>query len=265
MILPTASIKNVLMNSQVGRQLLGEALRIKYRKYLESEFAVDIHPTMVLDAIHKHARHDDPWFLNAFLAQSQDAVGCEVLRFIKEHTKQDATIFESGCGIGTYLLWFAQNGYRNLYGSDILPTLVKVAKELSSKKDWKADFWVDNGFSPIRVPDSCDVILAIRWVFSAWGGNYSDENRAFRDLDRLDLLRNIIACYADHVADGGYFVIQLVDKLSDHKVIETGVYPVRHSKDDVTRCCGDFGFQIEKMYINWSHQILATYILRKHG
>ncbi|MEK8022817.1 MAG: hypothetical protein AAB229_03315 [Candidatus Hydrogenedentota bacterium] len=264
-IFSTRPLVNCLPLLDAERRITNVVVRYPYE-----EFDVVLPREQVIKILDKHglARNENgslKWWLAAYIHRRNacDEPSRGVLRFIRDNISCDSRIFITGCGCGWFLLWMAQNGFTNLSGSDILPECISAAQDLAKLAGARYEVWVDNGFRPNRIPRNCHAVLAIHWLFSAWDGNYSRDNEGLKEQDHLKLLKCFIEQYAPHVADNGYLVLELIDKISSERAEESGIYPVRHSAEEVASCLAEFGFRVEKRIIGLSHQIRAIYFARK--
>jgi SAM-dependent methyltransferase len=206
------------------------------------------------------------WFYSSYLYQhnSTDVLAAALLRYLRDNVRRDALVFESGCGCGWFLIGLAQLGFTNLSGSDILGNAIKAAQEFAAYRGYRMELWQDNGFAPKRVPDNIDVFIATQWLYSAWVGNYSDENKELQQKGAQQLLREFFTTYAGHIAPNGLFIFMLVDSIANLCPDDTGTYPVRHSYEDVKQLLDEFGFVLEKRFFGrGDHQPRMAYIARK--
>lgn len=122
----------------------------------------------------------------------------EPLFWIKSKVKDtDAKIFECGCGVGLNLLWFAQNGYQSLCGSDLNVGAIQAGELLSKRLGYSLNLWEDDSISPQKKPEDVKVLLALNWTYY----NY---------VDGFDL-ELFLKEYAGCLVPGGYFVIDVID------------------------------------------------------
>jgi SAM-dependent methyltransferase len=261
-------IKKIIVRTKWGKAR--QRRRWLDRLPTSGEFAEKAPTRRIAEILDKYGQAFEPdgkmtWYLSSYVHRRNREYGPArvVLEFIETHVPKGARIFETGCGPGWLLFDLARRGYTDLHGSDIVAANIAAGIEIAPLLGAPVELWVDNGFRPTRIPERCDVILAIHWLYSAWHGNYSEANEGLKERNHRELLEEFVAPYAPHVAPGGYFVVELADALSNLKVRETGTYPVRHSEEEVRRCFGAHGFTVVKRWLECSHQILSTYVLRK--
>jgi predicted O-methyltransferase YrrM len=78
----------------------------------------------------------------------------------------EAHIHETGCGCGTNLLWFAQQGFNRLSGSDLLPENLMAARQMLTLAGVEAQLWCEDGLRPAGPVDGVfDVVLALNWTY----------------------------------------------------------------------------------------------------
>jgi SAM-dependent methyltransferase len=105
-------------------------------------------------------------------------------------------ILETGCGCGLNLLWFAQQGFRRLYGFDNDPKAISAAVDLSRLARAQITYWEDDALSPAKMPaERFQCILALNWTYLL-----------------TDFSINTFAqLYGGHLVAGGYLVLDVVD------------------------------------------------------
>ncbi|HIF57315.1 MAG TPA: methyltransferase domain-containing protein [Gemmatimonadetes bacterium] len=176
---------------------------------------------------------------------------------------KDANILITGCGSGWMLIWLAQRGFKNLSGFDYLQNVVDSAVDLSTLAKTDMKIWQDDGFCPSSKLEKYDVITALYWVYSAWGGNYGNKSRA--DEDNQELLKQFLSNYLPHLSDNGLLFIELIDSIAEFQEPPENAYPIRHSMQQVANCAEQLGLSIEKQMFNARHrkEPKMLYILKK--
>ena len=107
-----------------------------------------------------------------------------------------ANILETGCGCAWNLIWFGQQGFRNLTGFDIDSKAIAAGKELCTEAGLSANLYVDDGLAPKNLTqESYDVILALNWTHL---------------LEVFDL-KAFCTFYANVLRPGGYIAIDTID------------------------------------------------------
>jgi SAM-dependent methyltransferase len=149
----------------------------------------------VHEIIERHSAQD--WFKTAFDLREKYYWNCWAPSFwLAKRLPSRARILETGCGCGTNLLWFAQHGFRNLYGFDNDPKAIAAAIDLSRLARVVVNFWVDDALSPSKIPSGVfDCVLALNWTY------------LLQDFTIETLLRNYVPC----LTAGGYLVFDVVD------------------------------------------------------
>ena len=160
------------------------------------------------------------------------------------------------------LFWLAQKGFNNIEGFDYLPNVVQSAKEIAAEMHIQVKLWQDDGFHP-RLEGKYGLVLVLHWLYSAWMGNYGNAPRG--SDDREGLLSEFLAQYAAHIEDGGVLMLELIDAISDFREPPTATYPIRHTQEQVARCCGSLGMAVERKMFNsnYGHLPRMLYVLRK--
>ena len=205
------------------------------------------------------------WWYSSFIndRNSRDALSRWALMYITQNIDKSAKIFMTGCGTGWFLLLLADKGYKNLYGSDIMPECINALKDFSCIKHYIIDVWEDDGLNPSRIPAECDVVFVLHWIYSAWAGNYTDKNNGYKDMDSNYLLDNFFAKYHKNVKKGGLIFIELIDQLSDYYNVDVQAYPIRHKYDDVNNIASKYGFEIIDRCVGFAHKVRVLYVLQK--
>jgi len=154
---------------------------------------------------------------------------------------------------------------------------VIVANDIARTGNYECRIWQADGFKP-KLESSYDVILAQRWVYSAWGGNYENQaipyEEAKTSAKREALLTDFLTQYSGHMSLGGILIVELIDAVADYRVsLDYGrsspldtVYPVRHTPEQVAACALRTGFEIIDYKLSTNNpQPTTCYILRKHA
>jgi SAM-dependent methyltransferase len=227
---------------------------------------VDIERILKNNNLLHNENGSNSWFYQSYMNDRNSAYPtCRwIFEFVSENIKKDAKIFETGCGTGWFLLWLAEKGFNNLHGADILSECINSAVQFAELKNYKINLWVDDGFNPSQIPEQCDLIMALHWLFSAWGGNYTDKNAGYSDKDSVFLLNDFISKYAPYVKKDGYIVFELVDTLSDYFNRDMKCYPIRHSNETVMNVINKYGFEIVDKCVSIGHKLNVSYLCKKN-
>lgn len=224
---------------------------IRFYKKISLEFEPDLPGYKVRKILKKHDIYFDKdgvprWWFASFMEKrnSVDPLTGNFFKYMINNVSKDSNILITGCGTGWMLIWLAQRGFKKLHGFDYLQQVVDAANSLADLAKIKANIWQDDGFNPSTKLEKYDVIVALHWVYSAWGGNYG--NKAVTSNDSKDLLTRFISNYIPHLSDNGYLCIELIDSMADFTVPTYNVYPVRLSIEHVTECAEGLGLSIEK-------------------
>lgn len=156
---------------------------------------IDLPQTLVHEIIDRHDAQD--WFKIGFDIREEYYWNCWATSFwLAERLPSRAWILEPGCGCGLNLLWFAQHGFRNLYGFDNDPNAIAAAMDLNRLARASIKFWEDDALSPRNISHgkySC--VLAINWTY------------LLQEFRFENLLQNYVPC----LANGGYLTLDVVD------------------------------------------------------
>ena len=215
------------------------------------------------------------WYTWAYERGDTDPLTNYALAYIREQITKDASILITGCGTGISLFHLIDAGFARVDGFDYLEPCVIVDNDIAKIGNYKCHIWQADGFSP-KLEHSYDVVLAQRWVYSAWGGNYENQaipyEQAKTAVKREELLTDFISQYAPHMNPGGVLIVELIDAVADYRVsLDYGrsypldtVYPVRHTPEQVASCAQRTGFEVVDYKLSTNNpQPTTCYILRK--
>lgn len=150
--------------------------------------------TLVEDIISRHGAQS--WFVYAHTKRRERKHVWWPSFWLAARLNCSSRILETGCGCGLNLLWFAEHGFTNLYGSDIDANAIAAGQTIFKQANLKARLWVDDGLNPSAVPaEQFDIILALNWTYH---------------VETFELGR-FFEVYQQHLSHGGYFVIDLID------------------------------------------------------
>lgn len=195
--------------------------------------------------------------------------------WIARHARRDAPVLVTGCGIGLTAFHFAELGFSEVDGIDLLPECVAVANRIKQEGGYGGTrFWQDDCFRP-RLERQYGLITAMHWVFSAWMGNYGNAaaENPHDPAVRERLLNELLQAYAPHLSPGGVLVVELTDAVADYRLAAdhpsgpalAGIYPVRHSPEQVARCADAHGLRVleQQLCLSYGHQPRTSYFLER--
>lgn len=210
------------------------------------------------------ARHNvTDWFFYAFANRSERLHICEPSNWVLKNFSNEKVIFETGCGCGLNLIWFAQKGFIHLLGSDISHEAILAGKELACLANATIELWQDNGLAPEKLPDKIDVLLALNWTYH---------------VDNFEL-NQFLHNYLKILNNGGCLIIDLIDDsynsipnneylTSDWTkpidVRKPSEYKKRYSYESVVRAVKEAGYEI--LHTKAFNQVIPriVYILCKN-
>jgi SAM-dependent methyltransferase len=222
---------------------------------------VDLPQEPVHEIIDRHAAQD--WFKTSFDLREKYYWNCWAPSFwLAKRLPSKVRILEPGCGCGTNLLWFAQQGFKNLYGFDKDPKAIAAAMDLSRLARVAVNFWEDDALSPSKIPPEVfDCVLALNWTY------------LLKDFTIQNLFRN----YVPRLADGGYLVLDVVDPsyASDPRNVyctqdwerseeqrRPTEYPTRYSLEDLLWAAQEYGLRHLETISFPQHVPKVVYIFR---
>jgi SAM-dependent methyltransferase len=172
---------------------------------------IDLPREAVVAAVERHKV--DPWFVHAFDAR-QDRWDIRIpARFIADGWPRNARIFEVGCSCALNLIWLGQQGFVDLHGSDLAPGHIAAGQELAARAGVPIQLWQDNGLEPERLPESCDVLIALSWMHIVPGFE----------------LRRFLSIYRAALKPGGCLIIDVIDRAYD-QVPDDRYHSADHTK-----------------------------------
>lgn len=216
------------------------------------------------------------WFYSAYARGDVDPLTNYAFEFIEQHVPRGAPILVTGCGTGITACHFADIGLE-VDAFDLLPECIKVADRIRAMGGYtNLRFWADDGFNP-TLKGEYDAITALHWVFSAWMGNYgntpTDANKARDPAFRERALTDLLANYVPHLTSGGWFLIELIDAVTDYRIpsdhrlgdYSQQIYPVRQTPEQVERCATEVGLTVvdKKLCVGYGHHPRTLYVLTK--
>lgn len=149
------------------------------------------------DKVHEIIKNNNisDWFIYSFNSRTERRHICEPSLWVLNNISKKSIIFETGCGCGFNLVWFAQNGFNKLMGCDISVEVVRAGKEIAQLANAAIELWQDDGITPTRYPDNVDVLLALNWTYTV------------ESFDLVNFLHN----YSKSLSCGGYVIIEIID------------------------------------------------------
>lgn len=233
------------------------------KRYLaEKRCGISLSADRVRQIIDRHGVGD--WFFYAFSSRVTRWHVCEPSLWVLRHLPKKTAIFETGCGCGLNLIWFAQKGFTRLKGSDICREAILAGEELALLAHAPVELWQDDGLVPARLPDRVDLLLALNWTYH---------------VEQFDL-GTFLVRYSAILVDRGYLIIDVIDSSYDgtknnqyltsdwgKPVAERGAteYKKRYSEAEVRKLASGTGFE-NCHTIRSEAEVIprVVYILRKN-
>jgi len=89
-----------------------------------------------------------------------------ILQIIKKiRLKEDSKILDVGCGGGQLVYDLYRNGYSNIYGFDVSPSAIEIAKQ--NFNEIEKSFFVHNAYEkklPKNIPEEFDLIISMEII-----------------------------------------------------------------------------------------------------
>lgn len=113
-------------------------------------------------------RHQaQPWHAYAHRQRAERWDLTEAYSWLADRVPTTAPILDLGCGIGSNLVWLAEQGFTALYGCDCDPAAIAVGRELAAAHAG-VRLWVDDGLRPLAIPElTFAAITALNWTHLA--------------------------------------------------------------------------------------------------
>lgn len=203
------------------------------------------------------------WFVYALTGRAERWHVWAPSRWLALRISTRARILETACGCGWNLIWFGQQGFRELTGFDNDDKALAAGNALCAEAGVSAHLFLDDGLNPRHVPaPGYDVILAFSWTYC---------------VDVFDL-QAFVARYAAHLRPGGYLAMDAIDAAYNHSpnnqyfTIDWGLpvdrrrpteYPWRWTFDQVRTAAESAGLVIAKHDIQGGDVPRAFYVLQR--
>lgn len=166
--------------------------------------AVDLAPeiripaALVEKAIADHGAQ--PWFSYVFRERASRWDVVKPCQWIARHVGPQQPILSIGTGVGLNLLWLAERGFTQLYGTDIDPKAVAAGRQIAATAGLPVTLAVDDALAPkLLGSERYAVIEALNWCHLLDGFS----------LDRL------LEAYMPSLAADGVFIIDTIDTAYD--------------------------------------------------
>lgn len=219
------------------------------------------------------------WFYTAFDRGNRDPLTNYLLNFVETRIPKHGRICVTGCGTGITAFEFADHGFSEVVGLDLIPECIAIADHIKQKyKYHNTTFVCCDCFRPM-LSGLFDAITVMHWLYSAWMGNYGNSpvnvQRARDPAARQELLNEFVATYAQYLNDNGVLILELVDAVTDyrlpsdhsHGTASAAIYPVRHTPEQVRISAGRSGLEVvdQKLSVSYGHHPRTAYILIKRS
>jgi cyclopropane fatty-acyl-phospholipid synthase-like methyltransferase len=134
-----------------------------YYGTFQKKYNLQLRNDIVRKVIVKYGVQD--WFI---MAHKKIAWRCiQPLLWIEKNIDKNASILDTGTGIGLNMIWLAERGFTDLHGFDIDPKAMEAGREIAVEYANHIHYFVDNGLSPQYVKNikPVDLIIAINWTY----------------------------------------------------------------------------------------------------
>jgi cyclopropane fatty-acyl-phospholipid synthase-like methyltransferase len=184
--------------------------------------------------------------------------------WIAWNIRPEAKILESGCGIGSNLMWLAQNGFKNLSGFDIDEQIIRSGNEIIARYKFNISLYADDGLNPDRGNYGLyDLVIALNWT-------YYNEN-----FDIFLFLSN----YAKLLNPDGILIMDAIDQEYDNVINNQYLssdwdkpaglrapseYRIRYSMNDIQKAASQNNFKILRIISRQQGIPRKVYVLKKN-
>lgn len=189
----------------------------------------------------------DSWFFYAYEQWSKRWHVSESCGWLAKRLSPQARILETGCGCAFNLLWFGQQGFRCLYGTDMDAKALAAGRELCKAAAVSVTLWEGDSLRPSSLSlDPFDAILALNWTY----------HREDFDIERF------LRIYSKLLAPNGRIAIDVVDsaynKIPNNRYLTSdwdkpenrrrpSEYKKRYSREQVNETVHGLGLRIERV------------------
>ncbi|MBK8096783.1 MAG: glycosyltransferase [Planctomycetes bacterium] len=207
-------------------------------------------------------RQTQTWHAYAHRQRAERWDLTEPYSWLADRLPVDAAILDLGCGIGSNLVWLAEQGFSRLYGCDRDPTAIAAGRELGGEHQGLR-LWVDDGLRPLAIPAiAFAAIAALNWTHL---------------VPEFDLAA-FLAAQVGRLQPGGYLVLDVVDtafaqhpkhqwRTSDWDQPEAerrpSEYRWRHAREDVAAAAATAGMTIAAEFRREQTIPKAVYVLQR--
>jgi len=187
----------------------------------------------------------------------------EPYSWLADHGDRSAPVLDVGCGIGSNLLYLAEQGLDKLHGIDVDASAIAAAAELQQAYPADIRVWVDDGLRPDAIPQQTfGAITAVNWTYL---------------VDEFSL-EKFFEQYATRLQDGGYLVLDAIDPtFGDHPFNQwlssdwtrpvaerrPSEYKHRFGRHDISQAAAKHGMTIVQEFRRDDEIPKAVYVLQR--
>jgi cyclopropane fatty-acyl-phospholipid synthase-like methyltransferase len=166
--------------------------------------------------------------------------------FLAKRLESNSSILETGCGMGINLIWFYENGLRDLVGTDINEEYINAANELAEHYKYKINYLVEDGLNP-KLDRKFNAVLAVNWT------------HLLSEFDLGEFLKR----YYRLIEPSGFLIFDSIDvQYNNHPLNKyltsdwekpedqrsPSEYKKRYSRDEVDSIAKEQGFKVAKVF-----------------
>ncbi|PIE23044.1 MAG: hypothetical protein CSA62_09135 [Planctomycetota bacterium] len=204
-----------------------------------------------------------PWHAYAYEERLSRWDLTEPYSWLCEQLPGDAPVLDVGCGIGSNLLYLAEQGFTDLEGFDLDASAIAAGRATAPEHGHSIELWTDSGLAPDAIPDKqYAAITSVNWTYLV------------DDFDFDSFLEE----YARRLLPGGYLLVDAIDSAfnqhpknryltSDWTKAEherrPSEYKHRASRADVVTAAAGHGLQVVGEFRRQQEPPKACYVLQR--
>lgn len=216
---------------------------------------------LVEDTVARHGAQ--AWFAYSFRDRRSRWEQWRTSNWLANNLPATSTILDSGCGIGSNLLWLGQNGFSQLLGFDLDERAIDCGKEIAKRLEIELNLWCADGLNPTGVVcNSVDAVLVMNWLMLVPKVDLSQFLTSYASLLRTNgvLFLDVIDKSYDTIPNNEYLTSDWQKPAEDRQSTE---YKSRFSRSDVEAAVITSGFLVEHVWLERQIVPRRVYRLRR--
>lgn len=206
-----------------------------------------------------------PWFKYIYAERASRWDVWKTCMWVANNLPKNVPVLEVGCGVGFNLIWLAENGFTELYGTDIDEKAILSGQEMARQQNYPIKFWVDDGYNPARAPEKpLGAILCLNWTYLSEEFNFEKLVQRYSSMlapGGVMVIDNIDAAY-NYVPNNQYLTSDWPKPVDQRKPSE---YKVRMADKDIREIFDRNGFSVLGMITEQQLIPKNVYMAQKHA